>query len=226
MKNPILTTFIVMLLLVIGSASSASAQHCDVQSGDSMWKIAERYKIPFHEILKMNKHHKNPHIIHKGDNVELPDGSTGTQTDEPSLEDDITDGSEQLPADSAQAKAILELVNQERSKAGVPALKLNSKLSQIAFTKAQDMADLRYFSHESPTYGSPFQMLQTFGVTYSYAGENIAAGQQSAAEVMKDWMNSSGHRANILNKNYTELGVGYTSGGQYGTQWVQLFIKP
>ena len=117
-------------------------------------------------------------------------------------------------------------MNQERSNAGLAPLKLSDQLTNIANTKAEDMAIKRYFSHDSPTYGSPFQMLQQFGVNYSYAGENIAAGQHTAEEVMKDWMNSSGHRANILNKNYTQLGVGFCNGGQYGTEWVQLFIRP
>ena len=74
-------------------------------------------------------------------------------------------------------------------------------------------------------YGSPFEMLQRFGVNYTAAGENIAAGQKSAEAVMTDWLNSSGHRANILNKEYKELGVGYVTGGSYGTYWVQLFTK-
>ena len=86
------------------------------------------------------------------------------------------------------------------------------------------MAVNRYFSHQSPTYGSPFDMLKKFGVSYRSAGENIAAGQRTPQEVMNAWMNSSGHRANILNKNYTELGVGYYKGGSYGHYWVQTFV--
>ncbi len=226
MKNTLII-LVSFIFIAIGMAKPASAQHCDVQKGDSMWRIAERYKIPFYEILEMNKrHHRNPHIIHPDDKVHLPDGSTGTYTDEPSMEDNIQEGSEEIQVESAQAAEILKLVNQERQKAGVPALKLSDQLNDIATVKAKDMADKRYFSHDSPTYGSPFQMLQQFGVNYSYAGENIAAGQKTPEQVMTDWMNSSGHRANILNKNYTQLGVGFYNGGQYGTEWVQLFIKP
>ena len=210
-----------------GTATSAYAQHCDVQRGDSMWKIAHRYNVLFHDVLKMNKHFKNPHMIHPKDEVELPDGSTGTSTNESGTGDsDAQSIDDERQAESTQAEAILKLVNQERRKAGVPDLKLSDKLTQIAYTKAKDMADKNYFSHDSPTYGSPFDMLKHFGVSYSYAGENIAAGQKSAEEVMNSWMNSSGHKANILNKNYTELGVGFYRGGQYGTEWVQLFIKP
>lgn len=226
MKNTLLI-IVAIVAFAIGMAKPAAAQHCDVQKGDSMWRIAERYKIPFHILLELNKHHhKNPHLIHPNDAVELPDGSTGTFTDEPSVEDNIPESSEPRQSESTQAAAILKLVNQERQKAGLSALKLSDQLTDIANVKAKDMADKRYFSHDSPTYGSPFEMLQQFGVNYSYAGENIAAGQQSAEQVMNDWMNSSGHRANILNKNYTQLGVGFYNGGQYGTEWVQLFIKP
>jgi uncharacterized YkwD family protein len=213
------------IVFATGIAIPASAQHCDVQRGDSMWRIAKRYNVLFSEVLKMNKHFQNPHMIHPKDEVELPDGSTGTSTDQ-SAGDSAGTGSEGRQAESTQAEAILKLVNQERQKAGVPALKLSTKLTEVANTKAKDMADKNYFSHESPTYGSPFEMLKKFGVNYSYAGENIAAGQKSAEEVMNSWMNSSGHKANILNKNYTELGVGFYRGGQYGTEWVQLFIRP
>lgn len=88
------------------------------------------------------------------------------------------------------------------------------------------MKDNNYFSHTSPNYGSPFQMMQDFGIKYSNAGENIAGGQKTPQEVMDAWLNSSGHRANILNKNFTQLGVGYAKGGSYGYYWVQMFIKP
>lgn len=220
---------IITTILATGMATTASAQHCDVQRGDSMWRIAKRYNVLFKDILELNKHFENPHMIHPKDEVELPDGSTGTSTDQPSTGDSAGNGTESAEpstAEMTQAEAILKLVNQERAKAGVPALTLSDKLTSIANTKAKDMADKNYFSHTSPTYGSPFDMLKHFGVSFSYAGENIAAGQKTAEEVMNSWMNSSGHKANILNKNYTQLGVGFVRGGQYGTEWVQLFIKP
>ncbi len=214
------------MLLAIGTAMPASAQHCDVQRGDSMWRIAKRYNVLFSDVLKLNKHFKNQHLIHPRDEVELPDGSTGTSTGQSGTGDSDAKESEGRQAETTQAAEILKLVNQERSKAGVPALTLSTKLTDIANTKAKDMADKNYFSHTSPTYGSPFDMLKQFGVSYTYAGENIAAGQKTAAEVMNSWMNSSGHKANILNKNYTQLGVGFYRGGEYGTEWVQLFIRP
>lgn len=225
MKKIIIT--LAAFVTFAAGAGSAAAQHCDVQSGDSMWKIAKRYRVPFAKILILNKHYKNQNLIHPKDEVELPDGSTGTSTDQANnAGDSANSGSEGRQAETTQAQAVLDLVNQERKKAGVPALTLSDQLTNIATIKAKDMADKGYFSHDSPTYGSPFDMLKHFGVKYSYAGENIAAGQKTAAEVMNSWMNSSGHKANILNKNYTQLGVGYTTGGEYGTEWVQLFIRP
>jgi uncharacterized YkwD family protein len=181
--------------------------------------------VPFRDILHLNRHFKNHHLIHPIDEVELPYSHIGQHTNEPAThsQSDVQPTGETT---SDQAQELLQLVNQERSKAGLSALKLSDKLTSIANTKAKDMADNNYFDHTSPTYGTPFQMLQHVGVSYSYAGENIAAGQKTASEVMNAWMNSSGHRANILNQNYTELGVGYVKGGSYGTEWVQLFIRP
>ena len=83
------------------------------------------------------------------------------------------------------------------------------------------MKDNRYFSHTSPVYGSPFQMIKSFGITYRSAGENIARGQATPKAVVDAWMNSSGHRANILNASFTQIGVGYVASGRY---WTQMFI--
>lgn len=222
------TLFVLLSIatFAFGSAMPAYAQHCDVQRGDSMWRIAKRYKVPFFKVLILNKHFENQHMIHPKDEVELPDGSTGTSTDKSGTGDSDAQKPDGRQAEMTQAEAVLKLVNAERSKQGLQPLTLSEKLTNIAYTKAKDMADKGYFSHQSPTYGSPFDMLKQFGVSYSYAGENIAAGQKTAEEVMNSWMNSSGHKANILNKNYTQLGVGFYRGGEYGTEWVQMFIKP
>lgn len=123
------------------------------------------------------------------------------------------------PSLGAFQSQVIDLVNQERAKAGLPAVKNDTLLTKVATEKARDMDVNNYFSHTSPTYGSPFDMMRQFGVTYSYAGENIASGQRTPQEVMTAWMNSSGHRANILNSNFTKIGVGYVNG-----EWVQMFI--
>lgn len=123
---------------------------------------------------------------------------------------------------TSTARQILNLVNEERAAAGLSALTLDSSLTDAAQLKAQDMADNNYFSHTSPTYGTPFQMLSSLGISYKTAGENIAKGQKSADAVMTAWMNSEGHKANILNSGYGKLGVGYVN--QNGTTyWVQIF---
>ncbi|GGJ12303.1 CAP domain-containing protein [Paenibacillus hunanensis] len=120
---------------------------------------------------------------------------------------------------SAFVAQVVELVNQERSKAGLQALTVDTALQTMAGDKAIDMYTNNYFSHTSPTYGSPFDMMKTYKISFRAAGENIAKGQTSPAQVMNSWMNSAGHKANILSKNYTHIGVGYTNG-----VWVQEFI--
>lgn len=117
------------------------------------------------------------------------------------------------------ASEVVKLVNQERTKAGLKSLNGDSALNNMALVKAKDMNDNTYFSHTSPTYGSPFEMMKSFGISYSYAGENIAKGQKTPADVVTAWMNSEGHRANILSANYTLIGVGY-----YNGHWVQEFV--
>lgn len=218
--------YAVTLSLAFGIATPAFAQHCNTQKGDSMWKIAKEYHVLFHELLKLNKHYPNQDLIHPNDKIELPDGSTGSETNDDSESDDIEHDTIESTESSTNeyANQVLQLVNKERSKQGLKNLTLSKELTSIANTKAKDMAVNRYFDHRSPTYGSPFEMLQKFGVKYKSAGENIAAGQKTPQQVMESWLNSSGHRANILNKSYTELGVGFYQGGSYDTYWVQLFI--
>ncbi|MGN7470587.1 CAP domain-containing protein [Brevibacillus sp. SAFN-007a] len=125
-------------------------------------------------------------------------------------------------ADQAQAvafaKQVADLVNQERAKAGLAPVTMDAALSNVALAKAVDMSSNNYFDHTSPTYGSPFDMMKQFGITYMTAGENIAMGQRSPQEVMTQWMNSEGHRKNILNPAFTKIGVGYANG-----YWVQEF---
>lgn len=108
-------------------------------------------------------------------------------------------------------------------KIGVTALKIDLQVQKIARIKAKDMVDNNYFSHQSPTYGSPFDMLKKFNVTYKTAGENIAGNSSNTAAVTS-WMNSSGHRANILNSSFNYTGIGVVNGSKYGKIYVQMFI--
>ena len=116
---------------------------------------------------------------------------------------------------------VVDLTNAERAKQGLPALKVDTELSKVARIKSEDMQKNNYFDHNSPTYGSPFDMMKKFGISYTSAGENIAQGQRTPEEVVQAWMNSAGHRANILNSSYTHIGVGYVENGNY---WTQQFI--
>ncbi|MEH7238150.1 CAP domain-containing protein [Bacillus sp. JJ1562] len=115
---------------------------------------------------------------------------------------------------------VVTLTNNERAKQGLQPLKIDLKLSEVARTKSSDMKTNGYFSHTSPTYGSPFDMMKQFGVQYRAAGENIAMGQRSPQEVVNGWMNSEGHRKNILNSNFTHIGIGHVE----GNYWTQMFI--
>ncbi|WP_047980776.1 CAP domain-containing protein [Ornithinibacillus contaminans] len=116
---------------------------------------------------------------------------------------------------------VVELTNQERQKNGLAPLQMDTELSKVAKEKSRDMAANNYFDHNSPNYGSPFDMMKSFGITYRTAGENIAKGQSTPEQVVNAWMNSAGHRANILNGNFTHIGVGYVEQGNY---WTQQFI--
>ncbi len=130
----------------------------------------------------------------------------------------------QAPATGAVsqfAQQVINLTNAQRSKNGLPALKADTQLSGVAQKKAVDMQQNNYFSHTSPTYGSPFDMMRDFGVTYRAAGENIAQGQRTPQEVVTAWMNSPGHRANILSSKFTHIGVGFEGTGKH---WSQMFI--
>ena len=123
---------------------------------------------------------------------------------------------------SAVEQAVLNLTNAERQKAGLAPLQSDSKLMDSARAKSKDMSAKNYFSHTSPTYGSPFDQMKSFGITYRAAAENIAMGQRSAEEVVKGWMESPGHRQNILDSKFTHIGIGYDASGNY---WTQQFIQ-
>lgn len=126
---------------------------------------------------------------------------------------------QQPTANASQfAQQVLTIVNKERANAGLKPLTMNAALNNVALAKAKDMYNHNYFAHQSPTYGSPFDMMKSFGITYRTAGENIAKGQRTPQEVMAQWMNSPGHRANILGSGYTQIGIAY-----YNGEWVQEF---
>jgi uncharacterized protein YkwD len=125
------------------------------------------------------------------------------------------------------ADQVVKMVNDQRLAAGCKALAVNPILTSVAQAHSQDMADHDYFDHNSQDGTTPFQRMTKAGYKYTSAGENIAAGQPTPADVMDAWMHSDGHKANILNCGYTEIGVGYATGvGRYHSYWTQDFGTP
>lgn len=192
----ILTTAALIPVLLI----NASAATHTVVSGDTLWKLAVKYEVGISELKSANPQIQNFDLIYPGQAINIPTLDSGVTSFE---------------------QEVIRLVNEIRAENGLKALTYDWELSRVARYKSQDMKDNNYFSHTSPVYGTPFQMIKNFGLTYRSAGENIAKGYSTPQAVVNGWMNSSGHRANILNANYTHIGVGYVAGGNY---WTQMFI--
>lgn len=175
-----------------------------VRSGDSMWKIAVKYEVGLKELITANPQISNPALIYVGQKVNIPSAAPLK-----SIEDEV-----------------VRLINAERSKNGLQTLSYNWEAARVARIKSQDMINNNYFSHTSPIYGSPFKMLESYGLRFSAAAENIAYGQRSAQEVVNSWMNSPGHRANILSRSYTHTGVGVAKKANGTLYFTQVFLKP
>ena len=160
------------------------------------------------------------------DNNQNNDDSNNDDIVENPSTDDSTSNDNQNTTGSFYSfqKEVVRLVNVERSKRGLKELSFNTQLSNVATLKSQDMIDQNYFSHTSPTYGSPFDMMKQFNISYKTAGENIAKGQKTPEEVVNAWMNSQGHRENILSTNFTDIGVGVAKSSNGTLYWTQMFI--
>ena len=200
MRKPFSILLSILIIPALLISVSAATTHT-VVSGDTLWKLAVKYEIGLSEIKSANPQIKNFDLIYPGDKLTIP-----------TLDSKVT----------SYEQEVIRLVNQIRAENGLKALTHNWELSRVARYKSQDMKDNNYFSHTSPVYGTPFQMIKNFGISYRGAGENIAKGYATPQAVVNGWMNSSGHRANILNASYTHIGVGYVAGGYY---WTQMFIS-
>ena len=200
MKKLLAFALCAILMFSVFALTASAAQTYTVVKGDSMWKIAVKYEVGLSEIKAANPHIQNPDLIYPGQTLNIPTTDTSVLKFE---------------------KEVVRLVNEIRKQNGLKELTYVWELSGVARIKSEDMRVNKYFSHTSPTYGTPFQMIKNFGITYRSAGENIARGQTTPQKVVDAWMNSSGHRANILNSSYTHIGVGYASNGHY---WTQMFI--
>lgn len=143
-------------------------------------------------------------------------GSTGNNTG-------TSGGTQTSSTMNADEKEVFNLINKQRTNNGLSALKVDEEVQRVARIKAEDMVANNYFSHTSPIYGSPFDMLKSFKISYKTAGENIAANSSNTGAV-NSWMNSSGHKANILNSNFNYTGIGVISSSKYGKIFVQMFV--
>ena len=150
-------------------------------------------------------------------NTTVPSYNTGNTATTPSQPTTTPSG-----VSTQDEQAMLNLINKERAAAGLKPLTMDAALTKIARMKAQDMIDNNYFAHQSPTYGSPFDMMKSQGVVYHYAGENLA-GAPNVTTAHANLMNSPGHKANILKPEYTKVGIGVVNGGKYGKMFVQEF---
>ncbi|MFC4302424.1 CAP domain-containing protein [Cohnella boryungensis] len=215
-----------------GAASAASSAGNSITQ-DQVTQFAGRYGIDLNALIQQLLQGKYPG---SGQTTQPTQPTKPTQPAQPAQPSKPSTGSGNTgsnagsgtnagtsteTATSAFASQVVTLVNQERAKAGLKALNTsNATLTKMALDKAKDMYNKGYFDHNSPTYGSPFDMMKQYGINYRYAGENIAKGQRTPQEVMTAWMNSPGHRANILSANFTTIGVAY-----YNGVWVQEFIS-
>lgn len=136
----------------------------------------------------------------------------------------VVPGTTDIPETLAGQAAVL--TNQERLAQGLNELAWNDTLAQAAAAHAQDMADRGYFAHESPEGNEVQDRVSALGYVYSWVGENIAFGQSTAAEVVDDWMNSAGHRANILREQFTQIGMAVATNNAGVRYWVQVFARP
>jgi len=187
-------------------------------STQTLQQISKQYNCSIKDLKNYNpglRYKTSKSKIKKGSNIKMPVKSVPQKKPAPSTPDAL----------SAYQREVLDLTNKERAKSGLKPLKSDDQnLNNSAHAKSVDMNQNNYFSHDSPKYGSPFNMMKSFGVTYTSAGENIAMGQKTPTDVVKAWMNSSGHRANILNGKFTHLGVGYVKSSTQ-SYWTQQFIS-
>ncbi|MCB2293129.1 CAP domain-containing protein [Clostridium algoriphilum] len=238
MKKNLRTLILTLgILATTGIGSTVYAQdvnttNCTIKAGESIQQICAKYGVKASDCLVVKSQVNTPCKATPA--KATPTKATPTKAAPAKATPTKTAATKAVPTKATTApattannkleKEVVTLVNKERAKQGLASLKDNSQLASVARTKSQDMVDKNYFDHTSPTYGSPFDMMKHFGITYTAAGENIAMGQQTASSVMSSWMNSPGHKANILSKDFTEIGVGIAKDKSGAIYWTQEFI--
>ena len=241
MKKTILSLAIAGALFATGPIiSSAEQMNGSQHVHEGRYMVSVNHSTNWNELYQSLLKKYFSQIYHTQPNVEEPAPPVEQPTEtEPKAEEPVQESpvvqqpaqpqpAEQPKESTNQAayslsqfeQEVVTLTNKERTKYGLQPLKIDLKVSEVARLKSSDMKTNGYFSHTSPTYGSPFDMMKQFGIQYRAAGENIAMGQRSPQEVVTAWMNSEGHRKNILSSNFTHIGVGHVD----GNYWTQMFI--
>ncbi|WP_232725463.1 CAP domain-containing protein [Bacillus sp. FJAT-44742] len=187
-----------------------------VAPGDTMWSISQQHDVTIEDILKVNPDIVDAEVIYVKQVIQLPYQESAEES--PTYNDSPEEGQ------GGFVKEVIRLTNEERDHHGLNLLEEYDKLSKVAHLKSEDMRNEGYFSHNSPTYGSPFDMMISQGINFQGAGENLAAGQTSPEQVVEEWMASPGHQDNILRSDFTHIGVGYVEGGANGSYWTQMFV--
>lgn len=218
-------TAVLLSLSLVGSALPAAAQdtprpsetiRTEYKAFDNFEELRAYVRASMQHLTELDIRIKT---------IPKPDWRKSTKP-KPPQQKPTSDSKQQKPHQvEKQSKAeqqMLQHINQARQEHGLKSLEVDPQLTKIARLKAKDMINQGYFSHQSPTYGSPFEMLNQFDVSYRTAGENLA-GNASVDQAHSSLMNSDGHRANILNPDYSKIGIGIVEGGPYGTLFVQLF---
>ncbi|MGB9976647.1 CAP domain-containing protein [Thermovenabulum sp.] len=212
MKNKVIGLLLVFSLFISSTAFAATSINISFNVGKLLPGVKYVFYIKYNGITYLNTLLKS--IETKAPSSTNSGGSSNTgQSQSTSVVQGLT----------KDEKLMLDLVNNERIKAGLKPLEIDMRLVDISRKKSKDMIEKNYFGHISPTYGSPFDALKNAGISYRYAGENIA-GAPTVEKAHQALMNSPGHRANILNPNFNKIGIGIVDGGPYGKMFTQTFL--
>lgn len=219
----ICATFLLAAPIQIASAATNTTEGNSVKQTTNCkvyykWSNNHKWNIQFPQASTPSK--ETP-ITNNNNTATTPNNNQSSQNEKPATPPTSSTPSTTTSDVNAFEQEVVKLTNAERTKAGLSPLQTDDKLMAAAREKSQDMQSNNYFSHTSPTFGSPFDRMKALGIAYKSAGENIAQGQRSPQEVVQAWMDSPGHRANILNGKFTHIGVGYVKSGNY---WTQQFI--
>ncbi len=219
----ICATFLLAAPIQIASAATNTTEGNSVKQTTNCkvyykWSNNHKWNIQFPQASTPSK--ETP-TTNNNNTATTPNNNQSSQNEKPATPSTSSTPSTTTSDVNAFEQEVVKLTNAERTKAGLSPLQTDDKLMAAAREKSQDMQSNNYFSHTSPTFGSPFDRMKALGIAYKSAGENIAQGQRSPQEVVQAWMDSPGHRANILNGKFTHIGVGYVKSGNY---WTQQFI--